>query len=892
MARLFLVFCIFFLVYDADAQTIIEGFVLNAKGGAVDAFVTVTPKGSGNILGYTDADTKGYYRLEFKSNIDSVTVTAAGMGIGNYAKVVKNRSQRLDFHVVEQTMQLEEVSVRAKKILQTGDTLSYLVGAYRQQEDRVIGDVLKRMPGIEVSENGSIKYNGKAIKKFYVEEMDLLRGRYGLATNNINAQDVAAVQVLENHQPVKMLQGKEFSDAVAINLKLKNSAKGTFAINTMLGSGVQQAHTIGSNPLWAAEVVPMYFAKTRQNITLYKSNNTGDDISKELTEHYSSANGVNVHPFCPIDVIFPSGSGLPQKRTFDNHSHILTFNHLEKKFKDTEVGLNIAYHNDCIRREGSSKSDIFLSENSQLLTHETMYSDTKVNNLNTQLHYTWNAENGFMADVLKFEVNWNRDNVDGILSSECIGSTPVNYGNNRVRQYFDRPQFSISNTFNTIRNIGKNTLNLHFSAGYAHRPNKLSIYIDSLLQGVSTVYTQDINSRHISGRFNTSYGIHVSSHFRFEYGVNASANLYGIVTDLDGFVPPSSFTQINNDLWYNTYCVTFFQNYKYKSRDFDVTLGVPLELYAQTLDDRIRQDKHSYTHLLFFPSVSLDWIVTRDIWANVGANYSKTMGNPGGIYSGFIMSNYRAFQRSYVDQLSETENYRANATLRYRNAIRALFANVSFYYNHTKDNQIYDYSYDGATSVVQAVNRPTAAQTFSFSGECSKGFDFLRSTIRFFGNYSLSKGERLIASSLYLYQSRSLNLGGSLSFSPCEWVGIIYGSGFSLSRSYIEEHRKKSASVRSNTQRLSMSFYPTKILTLTFSAEDNYNNLSAENRHAWFGDISAKLKLKRYDLELQLNNIFDQRRYTRVNYNGLDIYAQTSQLRPRNAIVSVRYKLL
>ena len=100
------------------------------------------------------------------------------------------------------------------------------------------------------------------------------------------------------------------------------------------------------------------------------------------------------------------------------------------------------------------------------------------------------------------------------------------------------------------------------------------------------------------------------------------------------------------------------------------------------------------------------------------------------------------------------------------------------------------------------------------------------------------------------------------------------------------------ATLRSNTQRLSISVYPTKTLTLTLAAEDNYHNLTAENRHAWFGDATAKLKLKHIDLELQLNNLFDQRQYTRVNYSGLDIYTNTSQLRPRNAILTVRFKLL
>ena len=638
--------------------------------------------------------------------------------------------------------------------------------------------------------------------------------------------------------------------------------------------------------------VGMYFAKRRQNMTLYKGNNTGDDVSKELTQHYSSINSVSLYPFCPTGTVMPSGSGLPQKRTFDNHSHILTMNHLEKPNKDTELGLNIAYHNDRIRREGSSVGDRFLSDDSRLLTSETMTSETKVNNLNVQARYNWNAQNGFVADVLKFDTNWNSDRVDGQLSSERAGTAPMNYGNNRVRQHFDRPQLTVSNTFNTIRNIGKNTFDLHFSAGYSHRPNTLTVGIDSLLQGTQTAYSQDVNSHHIAGRFNTSYGIRVADVFRFNYGISASANLHGIKTDLDGFMPPAEHNQLSNDLWYNTYCLALGQSYKYETPDLDITLGLPLELYTQTLDDKIRKDKHGYTHLLFFPSLSVNWTITRDLWLNGGASYSKTVGDPGGIYSGYIMSNYRAFQRSYVEQLSETKNYGANVGLRYRSAIRALFANIGFNYRRTHDNQIYGYNYEGATSVVQAVNQPTVASNYSLSGEASKGFDFLRSTIRVFGSYSLSESERLISQRLYQYHAQGLSFGGSLSFSPFEWIGIVYSSGFSQSRSYTEGHRDEAVRVKSNTQRLSMSVYPTKTLTLTLAAEDNYNNQTAENRHAWFGDATAKLKLKHIDLELQLNNLFDQRQYTRVNYSGLDIYTQTSQLRPRNIIGTIRFKLL
>ena len=875
------------LAEPLHAQTVIEGTVLDSLGHTIEAYVTVSPRGAGggSILGFSDTDSKGHYRLEFTAEADSLAVTAAGLTIGNHVKIVANRSMRLDFRAGRHDIELEEVTVRAQKIEQRGDTIDYLVGAYQQQGDRVIGDVLKRMPGIEVADNGTIKYNGKAINKFYVEEMDLLQGRYGIATNNINAGDVATVQVLEHHQPKKMLQGKSITDDVAINLKLKDSAKGTVAVNSMLGAGV------GSNPLWAAELVGMYFGKARQNMTLYKGNNSGDDVSAELASHYG-INSVGLYPFCPTGVIMPGGSGLPQKRTFDNRSHIVSMNHLRKLNADKEVTFNVGYYTDRIGREGFTESDQFVSESQRLLTQESMTSRTTLHNLSAQARYCNNSPTGFMADVMQVDAGWNTDRVGSSLASSLTGQTPADYGASVIDQHFRRPTFSITNTINTTQNIGRNTFDLHFSAGYAHRPNTLSVGIDSLLQGTSARYQQDVNSHHIAGRFNTSYNIRVGDFFKFNYGISATANLHGIETDLAGW---SSASQLNS-LWYNTYSLSLGQSYKYERGVLRATLGLPLNLYIQSLDDHIRHDRHSYTHLLFFPSLSFSWDVMRDVYLTAGADYSKTVGDPGGIYSGYIMSNYRTFQRSYVEQLSETKNYGANLSLRYRSALHALFANMAFGYRRTRDNQIYGYSYEGATSVVQAFDQPTTSDSYSISSEASKGFDFMRSTFRIFANYSLGESERLIADNIYKYRTTNLNYGGNLSFSPTGWMGIMYSSGFSRSqsknRSQDDAMTDGATVVRSNTQRLSMSLYPTKTLTLTLSAEDNYNNLTAENRHAWFGDVSAKLKLKHIDLELQMNNIFNQRRYTRVAYSGLDIYTQTSQLRERSAVVSVRFKLL
>ena len=122
---LLIIFCL-----KIQAQAVIEGSVLDAQGKSGDAIVTVTSKGNSSVLAFTETDSKGDYRLEVNSQSDSLTITAAGMSIGQQVKIVANRSQRLNFRVNEKVLQLKEVEVHAKKIRQNGDTLNYSVGAY------------------------------------------------------------------------------------------------------------------------------------------------------------------------------------------------------------------------------------------------------------------------------------------------------------------------------------------------------------------------------------------------------------------------------------------------------------------------------------------------------------------------------------------------------------------------------------------------------------------------------------------------------------------------------------------------------------------------------------------------------------------------------------------
>ena len=140
------------------------------------------------------------------------------------------------------------------------------------------------MPGIDVANNGKIQYQGEDINKFYIEGSDLLGGKYGIATNGISHDDVGAVEVMENHQPMQVLSGISFSDKAAINLKLKNKAKVTWTFHGDAGGGYswQPEGAIWDGELFAMAVMPGF-----QNITTLRTNNTGENLASSSTDFFA-----------------------------------------------------------------------------------------------------------------------------------------------------------------------------------------------------------------------------------------------------------------------------------------------------------------------------------------------------------------------------------------------------------------------------------------------------------------------------------------------------------------------------------------------------------------------------------------------------------------------------
>jgi hypothetical protein len=863
-----------------SAQTVINGNVKNTEGKPVIATVTVQSKGVLTISGFASTNDFGYYSVVYKGNADSIIITVSGINIGKHQKTVANRSAQVDFSINEKPLELKESTVTAQKIRQTGDTLNYNVASYTEQQDRVIGDVLKKMPGIEVENNGQITYQNIPINKFYVEDMDLLQGRYGIAVNNISVKDVAQVQIYEKHQPIKMLRDRVFSNQAAINLKLKDAAKGTVSINALAGAGYEPV-------LWQSELVAMYFAAKKQNMSAYKSNNTGQNIISEFRTHYDYER-VYMSPDGILSVQMPSSPPIAQKRYLQNNTHAVTVNQLIKLKEEWQMNLNALYYTDYIKKNSYSRYEQYLPNDSTLDIEEQINSKSRIHNAEIALRLNANANDYYFNNALNLKGNWDSD--------KGFGNTYSKYNNlnESISQYLDKPFFSLDNTFTVMKNMNDNVYKLYFSFGYGHRPHSLTIKPANYFnRNDLESATQDALLRDFGSVLRLSYGLKIKK-ISADYAIWGSADIKNMNTELMYITTTNTHEtadSLKNNMYYNTYQTGISQNYSYKTNTFRTSLNIPLVYNIFTVDDRIPNNFSRQSKITFNPSLSLSYDLTNNFTVSTSGRITKSFGGINSSYTGYIMKSYRSLQNNPVEKMFETKSENLSVSCGYRDAFKSLFINAAANYTHASRNLLYGYDYQGILTVQTAVDKPTESNVYNANFSIQKGLSFMQGSLRLAAGYRKSKSDLLLQNEVMNYCSQGYNASGNISFSPFSFASVSYSLMWNSNKSYVIGKSENFPSIRGISQNFQLSLHINKALTAQVNSEYIYNSAATE-RNTNFADAGLKFKTGKYDIEVELNNIFNSKHYVSATYSDISAYYYTYNLRPRSLLLKIRFKLL
>lgn len=190
----------------------------------------------------TQTDEKGNFILnKVKPGNYNLVITMVGY-VDYSQKIIMDGKNIIlkTIHLQENSRLLGEVEVKgtAAQMVVKGDTLEYNATAFKTNQNAVVEDLLKRLPGVEVGTDGTITVNGQQIKKIRVDGKKFFGDDAEMATKNIPADMIEKVQVLEQKSDMAQLTGFEDNDTERIiNLTTKPSRKRGMFGNITGGAG-------------------------------------------------------------------------------------------------------------------------------------------------------------------------------------------------------------------------------------------------------------------------------------------------------------------------------------------------------------------------------------------------------------------------------------------------------------------------------------------------------------------------------------------------------------------------------------------------------------------------------------------------------------------------------
>lgn len=248
------IFLSLFLIFIINGITIAQTRDYRVRGTLIDsvrnepvefATASVTPKGTTTPTKYALSDSKGKFEIVGVIAGD-YTLKIEYMGYYTVEKEISISAQRVielgNVGMIEQLNMLESVTVSAlaNPIIVKKDTIEYNASSFKTTDNDMLEELLKKLPGIEISADGKITANGKEINKIMVDGKPFFLNDPQLATKNLPANIIEKVRVVERQSDQARFTGiDDGNEETVIDLSIRPGMMNGWFGNATAGYGTE-----------------------------------------------------------------------------------------------------------------------------------------------------------------------------------------------------------------------------------------------------------------------------------------------------------------------------------------------------------------------------------------------------------------------------------------------------------------------------------------------------------------------------------------------------------------------------------------------------------------------------------------------------------------------------
>lgn len=854
------------------AQIVVEGSLQDSKEAVVNATVLLYASGSDKILAYGFSDAKGLFRLSLSASTDSLEIEIRHISYEKIRQKIPATSQKLHFTLKESSTEIKEIEVKVNPVTIRSDTAVYNVKSFASKADRNIKDVLAKMPGVEVSDNGLIKYKGKPISKFYIENLDMLGKRYNMASENVPWEMVDEVEFYENHQDIKLLDSLGIKGSnPALNLRLTEKAKKSIALNGETGLGLPFL-------LWDTKIVALKFFRNHQFINVLQSDNIGKDSEKNLTEHTISLEQLLLRRFPQrrndlLQLSQISNPPLERSRYLFNQTASSSLNGVVKMPHSAQMRYHFTYLLQNNQTRSELRQQIFFPTDTIAFAEKQVFTQRQ-HLLQGEIEYEKNLKNAYTKNVFIAKKYWENQEANANL-----------FGILNINQKLNNPYFQVANEYKNYRLQAGKVVQWVSNSYFRFLPQNLQVS-PNLWQ----VGGQNSSTQFVKGSILQTENFRINSqewnkfHFRSQTGLRlAHRNLESFVllqnneggkdtlqNNLQDFAY-QLFTNINAERKINKQ-LTLNTNAEY----------APLALWQNTEIGLRNNFFHQYFWRINLSRRLQGWIFS------AGGSYSNEVEDETHWFNTEgIFQTYRSIFRNGL-LVPERKSWQTMGNIFYNNILGGWSWNTDVIFLQGFQNYRYDLKFTGIVENRQIIALQTPFQNIMVNTRFNKYFYKARTNIALSGTFMQNQFLQRQNNQDFTSVFQNWQAEGKIICNYWSFLNLQAQSRLNVFQTELNTQKTP------QTLQLRHQVYANIIIKQWILTAKWYSFQSFQQRQSLsnqFIDASLQRKFPKWETELQIFNLTNQQNFILAQIQENNFRETLFTLRPLNVLLKVTWRL-
>lgn len=900
-----LLFTAFSLTASLQAQLKFQGRVLDSVQTPLEsASLVAIDKESNSLETFAITNAQGAFELKLKNN-KTYKIQVSYIGLETAEEDLSTTDQDIEKdYTLYPAFALDEVELVVKMpVAVRGDTLVYDADSFQNGSERKLEDIVEKLPGVEINENGQIEVEGKVVNKLMVNGKDFFDGDTKVATKNIPSSAVDKIQILRNYAEVGQLSSvRNNQDNVAINVKLKEG-KESFWFGDITGGG-------GSAPTESLYIgqPKLFYYNPKYSLNFIGDLNNIGEVALTRRDIRGFGGGFRR----PSQI---SGTNI---NLGDNSLNFLTNQSNAQRIENKLASANFSY----APSKNLDLSGFLIYNYSQINSQEisfVRYTNSGLNIPDETTNQLGNerSKQGLLKLSASYKPNFNHqidydvlarnsnDSQQQSVNSSVIGST---------EQLEEATPYSINQNLNYYFTLDENNIfaleaqhllqdeDPFYNAVLENNPDDLDDAYDSTaaalgLSNASLFYdigqSRRVKSNQLDAKLDYYHILSPRSNLNFTLGTivsrqNFNSSLFEILNGgLTQLLTPNFNDGLSsNDVDYNFSDLYLALHWRFRTGKFTFTPGISVHSYSNSNIQLGVENTQKFTKLLpdFETRIQFKKGESLTLNYNLRAQFTDVTR----IARAVVLNSYNAIQFG-APELQNALSH--NMSLLYSSFNLFNYTNVfarAAYSNNT--DQIRGLtSFDNVIRTSTFFNSNFADENFNLFGRIQKTFGKVRTSLNASWNYSKINQ--------FIQDQQSLNKGFTQTYTPGIRTNFKVAPNISLRYRYSlienDQGSRKTTFVRTAPS-VNFDAYIKKKITLR--SDYSYTTQKSEGNAQSFQNWNASMSYRKdrdakWEYEVRASNILNIDAQVRNSANNLSVLSSETFIQPRFITVRLIYSL-